>query len=316
MDLQPSCEWVIFWLPWKGQAEMTPAEVAIIGAGPAGLAAAIQLKRYSVPTLLFEAHQVGGLLNNANLVENYPGFPGGISGPTLVSLFHQQAEAIGVQVIPEAVTNLAFHEQQFGLTSTRLTYSTRVVVIASGTRPLGFEPGLIPIEAQDRVFSEVFPLLGVRDAQIAIVGAGDAAFDYALNLARNNSIAIFNRSDQVKSLPLLQQRAAASPQIAYHSQTRLVQVKLMENGQLLLGLESLSSAWEFAADYLIGAFGRRANLDFVSDGVLRRASRLEKQGRLYRIGDVANGLYRQTAIAAGQGLLAAMQIYHSLNTDH
>jgi len=297
-------------------AEMTLAEVAIIGAGPAGLTAALQLKRYGIPALLFEACQVGGLLRNANLVENYPGFPGGISGPDLVRLFQQQAEAIGVQVIPEAVTNLAFHDHQFALTTAQLTYSSRVVVIASGTRPLGFAPGLIPVEAQDRVFAEVYPLLGVRDAQIAIIGAGDAAFDYALNLARNNSIVIFNRSDQVKCLPLLQQRLAASPRIAYHSQTCLIQVKLTENDQLLLNLESLSGAWEFTADYLIGALGRRANLDFVSADVLRRASRLEKQGSLYWIGDVVNGLYRQTAIAAGQGLMAAMQIYHSLNTDH
>jgi thioredoxin reductase len=294
---------------------MTPAEVAIIGAGPAGLSAAIQLRRYCIPTLLFEARQVGGLLNNANLVENYPGFPGGISGSALVRLFQQQAEAIGVQVIPEAVTDLAFHDHQFALTTAQLAYSSRVVVIASGTRPLGFAPDLIPVEAQDRVFSEVFPLLGVKNAQIAIIGAGDAAFDYALNLARENSIAIFNRSDQVKCLPLLQQRAAAFPQIAYHSQTLLVQVK-MKNGQLVLRLESLSGVREFTVDYLIGALGRKVSLDFVSADVLRRASRLEKQGRLYRIGDVANGLYRQTAIAAGQGLLAAMQIYHSRVTAY
>jgi len=293
---------------------MTPAEVAIIGAGPAGLSAAIQLRRYRIPTLLFEARQVGGLLNNANLVENYPGFPGGISGSALVRLFQQQAEAIGVQVIPEAVTNLAFHDHKFVMTTAQFTYSSRVVVIASGTRPLGFAPGLIPAEAQDRVFSEVFPLLGVKNAQIAIIGAGDAAFDYALNLARENSIAIFNRSDQVKCLPLLLQRAAAFPQIAYHSQTLLVQVK-MKNGQLVLRLESLSGVREFTADYLIGALGRKVSLDFVSADVLRRASRLEKQGRLYRIGDVASGLYRQTAIAAGQGLLAAMQIYHRHHTE-
>jgi pyruvate/2-oxoglutarate dehydrogenase complex dihydrolipoamide dehydrogenase (E3) component len=114
---------------------------------------------------------------------------------------------------------------------------------------------------------------------------------------------------------LLRQRAAASDRITYHSQTRLVQVKLASNGQLILRLESRSGISNFTADFLIGALGRRPNLDFISADLLRQTSRLEKQGRLYRIGDVANGLYRQTAIAAGQGLLAAMQIYRLQNTE-
>jgi len=294
---------------------MPPADVAIIGAGPAGLSAAMQLKRYGIPALLFEAQQAGGLLVNANLVENYPGFPGGISGPALVHLFQKQAEMAGVCVIPEAVVSLAYAGDRFEVTTAQGSYSSRIGIIASGTRPLGFAPGLIPGEAQDRLFSEVYPLLEVRDAQIAIVGAGDAAFDYALNLSRNNSVAIFNRSELSRCLPLLQKRASAIPCITYHPQTCLIQVKLDGNGRLVLKLESSCSPWEFTADYLIGALGRRANLDFVSADVLRRASQLEKQGRLYRIGDVANGLYRQTAIAAGQGLLAAMQVYTSQYTE-
>ena len=291
-------------------AEMTLAEVAIIGAGPAGLTAALQLKRYGIPALLFEACQVGGLLRNANLVENYPGFPGGISGPDLVRLFQQQAESIGVQIIPQAVESLTYEKQIFSLLTAAGVFNCQTTVIATGTQPLEFESGLIPTEAQARVCSEVYPLLEVRGARIAIVGAGDAAFDYALNLARSNSIVILNRSDQVKCLPLLQQRAAVSPHIAYHPQTNLVQVQLAGDGRLALRLESPTGVWECTADYLLGALGRRANLDFVSASLQRQASRLEKQGCLYRIGDVSNGLYRQTAIAAGQGLLAAMQIYH------
>ena len=61
---------------------MNPDEVVIIGAGPAGITAAIQLKRYGIPFVLMEKNRAGGLLWNANLVENYPGFPAGVSGPT------------------------------------------------------------------------------------------------------------------------------------------------------------------------------------------------------------------------------------------
>jgi thioredoxin reductase len=291
-------------------------EVAIIGAGPAGLTAALQLKRYGVPTVLFEARQAGGLLWNANLVENYPGFPGGISGPDLVRLILQQAEEIGVEVIPREVSSITYRKQLFSLHTPQAIYPCRRLVIASGTRALGFEPGLIPPEAQDKVYSEIYPLLAVQGARIAIVGAGDAAFDYALNLAQGNSVAIFNRSEQVRCLPLLQQRAAGTPHIAYHPNTHLIQVKLTGEERLALSLTSPSGAWDFEADYLVGALGRRANLDYLSPEILHRAARLERSGRLYRIGDVTNGLYRQTAIAAGQGLLAAMQIYHRWQTEN
>ncbi len=74
---------------------MQPEEVIIIGAGPAGMTAAIQLKRYGIPFVLLEKERVGGLLWNANLVENYPGFPAGVSGPRLVGLIEKQMERIG-----------------------------------------------------------------------------------------------------------------------------------------------------------------------------------------------------------------------------
>ena len=72
--------------------QMENYPVVIIGAGPAGLAAAMQLKRQGIDPLVLERKLVGGLLLNANLVENYPGFVDGISGPDLVSLFKDQAE--------------------------------------------------------------------------------------------------------------------------------------------------------------------------------------------------------------------------------
>ena len=67
-------------------------EVAIIGAGPSGIATAIQLKRYGIEPVILEKEEIGGVLKNANLVENYPGFPDGISGPELVKLFKKQVE--------------------------------------------------------------------------------------------------------------------------------------------------------------------------------------------------------------------------------
>ena len=81
-------------------------EVLIIGAGPAGIAAAMQLKRYGLDPHIVECSAIGGLLHNANLVENYPGFPGGIPGPKLVSLLKQHVRDLHLRLTYGEVTRL------------------------------------------------------------------------------------------------------------------------------------------------------------------------------------------------------------------
>ena len=105
--------------------------VIIIGAGPAGLATALQLKRYGITARLLERDAIGGLLRNANLVENYPGFPKGISGLALVRLFEKQASVAAVDVTHEAVTELAYESDCFQVKTAAHSYHSPIVVIAS-----------------------------------------------------------------------------------------------------------------------------------------------------------------------------------------
>jgi thioredoxin reductase len=279
--------------------------VLIVGAGPAGIAAAIQLRRYGLEPILLECQRVGGLLWNANLVENYPGFPAGIPGPKLASLFERQLRRAGVKVVCDEVTRLDYGGG-WQVQTAQAQYSPDVVVIASGTQPKPY-PLEVPPEAQGRVFSEVWPLLDFRGKDIAIIGAGDAAFDYALNLAgRGNAVTILNRGDKTKCLPLLRERAAAQPLITYREQVTLHRLAYYSTtGRLILFTDNYS----LFTDSLLFAIGRQPRLDFLSESVKRQATNLTQNGKLYIIGDVHNGLFRQAAIAAGDGLRAAMQIY-------
>jgi thioredoxin reductase len=286
-------------------------EVAIVGAGPAGIAAAVQLKRSGIEPFLLERERVGGLLLNANLVENYPGFPQGISGEELARLFAEQLKNVGVKVHFEEVLRLDYDGSAFIIETTKRKIAVKIAVLASGTRPKEFADCEIPEEAKERIFYEVYPLREVRGRRFAIVGAGDAAFDYALNLARGNDVHILNRSLQVQCLPLLWKRAMAAPRIDYHENTVITKI-VGSKGGLLLELATAGERWTLEADYVIFAIGRVPRLDYLSEGLRERSARLQEEGSLYLIGDVRRGIYRQTAIAVGDGIEAAMRIYRRL----
>lgn len=288
-----------------------PAEnVVIIGAGPAGAAAAIQLKRYGIPFLLLEKERVGGLLWNANLVENYPGFPSGVSGPRLVGLIEKQMQRLGVEIHQEEIIRVVNNpkEKSFLTTTKSKNHTSTHVLIASGTRPK--EPNLyIPDACQEAVFFDVHPLLAMKNKQILIVGGGDAAFDYALNLGKKrNYVTILNRGGKVKCLQLLWDRVMAEQHIRYLQDSPVSEVQAQKGGSRLRIRTEADQTFE--ADYLLFAIGRRPNTDFISVDILNE----KPQGLLFA-GDVVNGDFRQAAIAAGDGLRAAMQIYTQVNAE-
>jgi len=287
-------------------------EIVIIGAGPAGLATALQLKRYGISPLILEKDQVGGLLRNANLVENYPGFPGGISGIKLVKLFQKQIDSSEIRVSFEAVTEMAHSGTRFEIVTSENTYTPDVVIIASGTKPRTLEANLAQEEVKDKIYYEVYPLLRSKSKRITIIGAGDAAFDYALNLAKNNEVTILNRGNQVKCLPLLWERALISKHITYLSEVRTRSIKLGVNNGLLLECESCSDKLVLEADFIVTAIGREPAIDYVSISLKNEARELEKKQKLYFVGDVHNDLYRQTAIAVGEGIITGMKIFRYL----
>jgi thioredoxin reductase len=292
---------------------MEVKKVAIIGAGPAGIATAIQLRRYGIDPLLFEKSKVGGLLMNANRVENYPGFPGGITGPQLVKRISRQLSEAAVDVIPEAVIHMDIEDETFLFETPNQRFHSFIAVVASGTKPRKPASPEIPADVRRHVFYEVSPLSQEKGKKIVIVGAGDAAFDYAINLSRANEVVILNRGTAVKCTPLLWKRALAIPTISYHS--GVVITRIFEAGgeepeyQVCVCSESGMKFW---ADYVIFALGRDPQLDFLSENARLCQEELIADGKLYLIGDVKNKIYRQTAIAVGDGVLAAMIIYRTM----
>jgi len=287
-------------------------DVAIIGAGPAGLSAAVQLKRYNTDILLFEKNLVGGLLRNANLVENYPGFGDGSSGIELVEQFSRHLDKTGLKVNYEEVKEIDYSKDKFFVKTNNKNTACKIVVIATGTKPQKI-PGLkITEEICKLIFYEIYPILKVQNKNIAIIGAGDAAFDYALNLARFNKVTILNRGNETSCLSLLWERAIKNENIFYNKNTAVTSIK-QDNGELAISYCDGKGEHVMIFSYLVVAIGRNPNLDLISTNLRKNLGKLQKSKSLFIIGDAKNDIYRQTAIATGDGIKAAMEIHRKLN---
>jgi thioredoxin reductase len=287
-------------------------DAVIVGCGPAGIAAAIQLKRAGLEPVVFERQRIGGLLVNAHLVENYPGFPEGISGVDLVALMKKHLTGLGIEVVFEKVTKVDVEHDRFLVKAGGETTRSKSVLIASGTRPKKLVSVAIPRELSDRVTYEIDPIRAVRDRDIAVVGAGDAAFDYALSLEKHNDITIISRGHEPRCLHLLSHRVRMSQRISFLPDTEVESIDAAQGERLALRCRNPGGALEITADHLVIAIGRHPELGFLSEQPAGIGAARYREGFLHLIGDVRRGSMRQTAIAVGDGMVAAMMIADKL----
>lgn len=291
---------------------MKAEAIVIIGGGPAGIAAALECRRQGFDPLVIEKERPGGLLLNANRVDNYPGFPDGVDGETLANSFVQQMERKEIRVVKQEVTGLDYRDDSFAVETGDGPLRAEYVIVASGTKAKTIEDIVTDTAAGDHVYHEVYPIRKVKGKKVVIIGAGDAAFDYALNLARNNEVIILNRNDEVRCAPHLWEKASASESICYYQNVRVLPPCEFKDDRLSIKCDTMCDRHTFVADYLLVAIGRVARLDFVTAELTRETENPGQSGRLFFVGDVKNGNFRQTGIAVGEGIMAAMKICRSL----
>lgn len=287
-------------------------KVVIIGAGPAGISCAIQLKRHGINPVIFEKEEPGGLLHNASVVENYPGFPDGILAEDLITKLKQHLVNSGIETFYEEVVNVSYTEGAFTVSTVNSRTNAGTLVVASGTRPV------IPAAVQEITSENPLVHYGVKELMdssgknIGIIGAGDAAFDYALNLSRKgNKVSVFNRGTNVKALPVLCHRLKKNRNIDYHENHNLINIVTQhENARLELSFNVENSTVNYCFDCLIFATGREPASGFIDPSVSGIKENLVSAGKLFFIGDVKGGRYRQATIAAGEGIRTAMVIFH------
>jgi len=256
---------------------MVTERVVVIGAGPAGLAASEQLKLYGISPLVFEKDQPGGLLLNAGSVKNYPGVPRGISGRDIVKLF-----PIPEKLCFNTVTSLERKGSVYrvDLSDTDCVTSSAVVV-ASGTIPRRIPVNCTP---GSRILYDVKNMRDIPGNTVAVIGGGDAALDYAVSLSSKFSVTVYARGDFSGAVPHLLASAGKISHITLRPGT--------------------PDKTLFTEKTIVVAAGRTPALDFVSGELL---SAPPDDGSFHLCGDCSNGIFRQTAIAVGNGVEAAMK---------
>jgi thioredoxin reductase (NADPH) len=291
---------------------MKKEDVTIIGAGPAGVTAAMQLKRSGIQPVIVEKQKVGGIVNNAHWIENYPGFPGGITGVQLASLLARHLDGAGLDVLFEEVIRLDHDGRHFLVETTARRWLSGIVILSTGTKPRPLPGLMIPREAEQHIFYEIVPIRDCSGRKIAIVGAGDAAFDYALNLSKNNDVTILNRSKEARCLPLLRKRANESRRITVQDRATIQAITNVSPEGFYLEVLLHEKQASCHVNHLVIAIGREPQRDFLSEAIIMRSEELKMGEVLYEIGDVRNGSFRQVSIAVGDGMRAAMSILERL----
>jgi len=298
---------------------MTKYEVIIIGGGPAGLTAGLYTSRAGLKSLLVERGIVGGQIVNATLVENYPGFPQGISGAELGSLMHQQAVKYGLELVNAEVTGVV-QGQPYIISTTEGDFEAIAIIIAAGSeyRKLG-------VSGEERLVGHGISYCATcdgfffRDREVAVVGGGDTAITDALELTRHaKKVYVIHRRDQLRAGQVLQQRAFAEPKLEFIWSTVVEEVlgdKMLEELKLRnvkTGQNSiLKVTGVFVAVGLVPnsqLFSNIVDLDDTGYIVTDETMATSASG-IFAAGDIRRNSPRQVAAAVGDGAIAAISAF-------
>jgi len=292
--------------------------VVIIGGGTAGLSAAIYTARAQLNPVVLKGDQPGGQITLTDSLDNYPGFPDGITGFGLFQALEQQAVRFGASVVSDAVVRVDFNGHPFKLTARETEYEARTVIIATGSDPRKLQvPGEREYISKGVSYCATCDGFFYRDKEVVVVGGGDSALDEALFLTRFASkVTIIHRRDRLRANPYLQEKATENTKIQFIWDT-VVEAVLGDDKVRAVRLKNLKTEklQEFPTDGVFVFIGHIPNtsmfegiIDMDDRKVIITDKRQQTNIRgVYAAGDVQDPIYRQAIISAGTGAIAAME---------
>jgi thioredoxin reductase (NADPH) len=301
---------------------MSNYDVTIIGGGPAGLSAGLYAARAGLKSLLLERGVFGGQIVNASLVENYPGFPEGISGIELGDFMLQQATKHGLETLTAEVTGVNT-ENAYEVATTEGNYQTKSIIIAAGS-----EYRKLDVAGEERLVGHGVSYCATcdgfffRDRDVAVVGGGDTAITDALELTQHcRKVYIIHRRDELRATKALQEKAFSQPKIEMVwntlvdeiagdkklSSLRLRNVKTGETSNLKV--EGIFIAVGLKPNSQV--FSQLVKLDEAGFIITDEMMRTSVPG-IFAAGDIRHNSFRQVITAAADGAAAATSAFRYL----
>lgn len=293
-------------------------DLTIIGGGPAGLTAGLYAARARLKTRLVEKLAPGGQILTTNWVENYPGFPEGISGFELVDRLRRQAERFGLEIASAEVSQLSREGDLIKVHMDDGQALTKAVIIATGAQPvkLGI-PGELELTGKGVSYCATCDGPFFRQAVVAVVGGGDTAAEEALFLTKfATRVHLFHRRDQLRATAILQEKVRSDPKVELHWSTTLTNIKANDQGlvsgvtykDLKTGQEHdlpLDGVFMFVGQRPVTSF-LTGFLDMDKAGFIKTDAELAtSQPGVWAAGDVRVKNLRQISTAVGDGAAAA-----------
>jgi thioredoxin reductase (NADPH) len=296
--------------------------VIIVGSGPAGYTAALYTARADLEPLVIEGFAWGGLLQQTTDVENYPGFPEGITGPALMQHFRDQAERFGARLETDDVTNVEL-SRDGGLHKVWIgdqVHLARTVVLAMGAQHRKLDvPGEQELAGRGVSYCATCDAAFFKDHPTLIVGGGDSAMEEAMFLSKFAAkVAIVNRRDEFRASRIMLDRARAVPNIEWVTPYVVEQFVAGENSSLAVARLRNPEDGSERELQITGAFiavghdpqsqlvQGQVETDPAGYVVTKGSTTLTNLPGVFAAGDLVDHTYRQAVTAAGSGCQAAL----------
>ena len=292
-------------------------QLIIIGGGPAGLSAGLYASRSKLDTLLIEKAGLGGQILNAEMVENYPGFPQGISGSELGALIAQQATKYGLPTAFAEVQGIEIRGAEKIVSTSESQYRAKALIIAAGSEYSKLEvPGEEEFTGRGVSYCAMCDGAFFRDQVVAVVGGGNVALNDALFLTRfATKVIVIHRRDQLRATRILQDRAFANPRIEFLWDTVVESItgdKLVR--EIRLRNVKTGKGSSLVVSGIFVAVGLRPNTGYLKGllklddgGFIPVNNQMETEvPGIFAAGDIRAGSIRQVVSAAGDGATAAI----------
>ena len=299
-------------------------DVVIIGGGPAALAAAVYAARGELKTLMLERSALGGQVAQTEAIDNYPGFPEGISGPELTQRMADQAKRFGAELRMQEVKEVRLDDHMKVVLTEKHRYRAPAVILAMGADPRHLDvPGEKELRGRGVSYCGICDAPFFRNKKVVVVGGGDSALKEGLFISKFAAeVVLVHRRQEFRAEKIYQTQVRKSSKFALELDA-VVEEILGENKVEGVRLRNVKTDEEKTVEcdgvfifighvpntgFLCNLFGTECGEHIATDTDMMTSIK-----GLYAIGDVRLGSYRQVATAVGEGTTAAMHAEHYIN---